>query len=128
MRTSAAPFRKERKNMTVVVSWPGKSGTQYRTELFPMGTKFNAVSGVYIACKAAATPGRWTSLYDRLNTNVAAHNGLVCAARRGATHIAVVRANGDAERLRIETDLRHGLNPPCNQQPVPARVPAKQAY
>jgi hypothetical protein len=101
-----------------------------------MGTKFNAVSGVYIACKAAATPGRWTafyvgeakSLYDRLNTNVAAHNGLVCAARRGATHIAVVRANGDAERLRIETDLRHGLNPPCNQQPVPARVPAKQAY
>jgi len=121
--------------VTVIVSWPGKSGTAYHTELFPLGTTFNAVSGVYIACAATSQPGRWTafyvgeakSLYDRLNANVSAHDGLVCASRRGATHIAAMRTNGDTERLRIETDLRHGLNPPCNKQPVPVRVPARQA-
>lgn len=115
--------------MAVVVTWPGKSGKKYETEVFPVGTQFNPVSGVYILCKPSATfPNRWDalyvgetqSLYDRLNANASAHDGHKRASRSGATHIAVVRASGNAERLRIETDLRHGLNPPCNKQPVPA--------
>lgn len=113
--------------MQTIVTWPGRSGSKYETVLFPFGTQFNAVSGVYIACKAGSLPGHWTalyvgeakSLYDRLNANVAAHDGLVRAARSGATHIAVMRTSNDAERLRIETDLRHGLNPSCNRQSVP---------
>jgi hypothetical protein len=28
----------------------------------------------------------------------------------------MVVAGGNAERVRIETDLRHGLNPSCNRQ------------
>jgi hypothetical protein len=32
------------------------------------------------------------------------------------THIAALVVAGDAERLRIETDLRHGLNPSANAQ------------
>jgi hypothetical protein len=116
--------------MADIVSWPGRSGTKYKTELFPIGTVFNAVSGIYILCRAGATPGSWAqlyvgeaqSLYDRLNANVAAHEGFKRATRRGATHIAVMLTYSDAERLRFETDLRHGLNPPCNAQGVPGTI------
>ncbi|MDQ0313667.1 hypothetical protein J2S73_000104 [Amorphus orientalis] len=115
--------------MGTIVTWPGASGTSYRTELFPIGTQFNAVSGVYILC-ASTSPDRWTalyvgetqSLYDRLNANPGAHDGIVCASGCGATHIAVMRADGDALRLLVETDLRHSLNPPCNKQSVPAKT------
>lgn len=121
--------------MTAIVTWPGASGTQYKTELFPIGTQFNAVSGVYIICKAGTAPGRWKalyvgeakSLYDRLNAGGGTHDGFVRATRSGATHIAVMRTDGDAERLRVETDLRHGLNPPCNAQPVPLKSPFRIA-
>lgn len=111
--------------MAMTITWTGKSGTKYETESFPIGTKFNAVSGIYILCKVA-TPTTWTalyvgetqSLYDRLNAGASTHDGYKRATRRGATHIAVMRTTGDAQRLRIETDLRHGLNPPCNAQGV----------
>lgn len=113
--------------MADIITWPGASGTKYQTEVFPIGTTFNPVSGVYIVCKAA-TAGLWTalyvgeaqSLYDRLNAGVSAHDGYKRATRSGATHIAVMRTRSDAERLRVETDLRHGLNPPCNKQGAPS--------
>lgn len=114
--------------MATIVTWPGASGIKYDTEVYPLRTKFNPVSGVYIVCKPSATAGRWIalyvgeakSLYDRLNAGVTTHDGLKRATARGATHIAVMRTNSDAQRLRIETDLRHGLKPPCNAQGIPA--------
>lgn len=119
---------------TTLITWTGRSGTLYETEAFPIGTTFNSVSGVYILCYESPV-GRWwalyvgeaQSLYDRLNANVSAHDGFERATGRGATHIAVVRTRSDAERLRIETDLRHGLNPVCNRQAVPAVQPLVNA-
>ena len=111
--------------MTVKVIWAGKSGQEYTFETYPIGTEFNPVSGVYIACKETS-PGSWEaiyvgetqSLFDRLNAGLANHDGLKCANTRGATHIAAIVMNGEANRLGIETDLRHGLNPVCNKQRV----------
>ncbi|HUS54096.1 MAG TPA: hypothetical protein VMY41_08840, partial [Thermohalobaculum sp.] len=89
----------------------------------PIGTEFKPYSGVYVACKSA-NGVNWDALYvgetksfhDRLNTGLEDHDGLKCARRNGVTHIGVLIVNGDAERLRIETELRHSLNPPCNRQ------------
>ena len=107
------------------VNCTGVSGRQYQFEVFPVGTLFNSVPGVYIACRLpsagwyqALYVGETQSVKDRLNGSANNHYGLRCAAHNGMSHIAVMVVYSDAERLRIETDLRHGLNPCCNRQSV----------
>lgn len=109
--------------MADIVRWYGQSGLEYLFELFPVGTTFNPVSAIYIFC-SRVSPTNWTALYvgeseslhDRLNTGITQHSGFKRATLRGATHIAVMRTYDKSERLRIETDLRHGLKPVCNLQ------------
>jgi len=109
--------------MTLSITWRGASGKSYTFETYPDGTQFNAISGVYIFCRKLAS-GSWESLYvgetqslkQRLNTGIGSHDGYARASRLGMTHIAALIVAGDAERLRIETDLRHGLNPTANAQ------------
>ncbi|MFD1157014.1 hypothetical protein [Roseovarius aestuarii] len=115
--------------MNTTVTWTGNSGSQYRFDVFPVGTQFNPISGVYVACRRLIT-GQFEALYvgetqsfkDRLNVNAGNHDGLRCAARNGMTHIGAIVSTSSAERLRIETDLRHGLNPSCNKQSVNPRL------
>lgn len=118
-----------------IVTWTGKSGRKYAFELFPSGQQFRDVSGLYIACRKLSTGnfealyvGETQSLKDRLNAGAVRHTGLACAARKGMTHICATVVAGDAERLRIETDLRHGLNPSCNQQSVPKSTVGNLPY
>lgn len=109
--------------MAFNITWRGASGQSYTFETHPVGTQFNPVSGVYIFCRQV-TSGNWEALYvgetqslkQRLNTGVSSHDGYLRASRLGMTHIAALVVAGDAERLRIETDLRHGLNPSANTQ------------
>lgn len=111
--------------MALTVNWPGRSGNPYPFETHPIGTEFRPYSGVYIACKSgnsvnwdALYVGETKSFFDRLNAGFEDHDGLKCARRNGATHIGVMIVSSDAERLRIETELRHSLRPPCNRQSV----------
>lgn len=113
--------------MVLKVTWPGKAGKQYTFDTYPIGTEFNPVLGVYIACKCtggvnwnAFYVGETQSFHDRLNTGLEHHDGLKCARRNGATHLGVMIVHGDANRLRVETELRHVLNPVCNRQPANA--------
>ena len=109
--------------MQFTITWRGASGQSYTFETYPVGTVFNPVSGVYIFCRQGAS-GTWEALYvgethsfeQRLNTGISSHDGYARASRLGMTHIAVLVVPVDAERSRIETDLRHGLNPPANAQ------------
>ena len=112
--------------MAATTIWKGASGHHYTFEIYPVGTLFYNVSGVYIACRGlypgsfeALYVGEAESLHNRLNAGAKNHDGLKRAARSGMTHICAMIVNGEAERLRIETDLRHGLNPSCNRQPTP---------
>lgn len=112
--------------MDTVITWIGASGRSYEFRVFPVGTTYKPVSGVYIACRRlisgsfeALYVGESQSLYDRLNAGLKNHDGLKCAARHGMTHIGAMVVSGNAERIRIETDLRHALNPQCNKQVVP---------
>jgi hypothetical protein len=106
------------------VIWTGASGTKYTLYLFPIGHLFYGVPGVYVFCKAAAE-GAWQAIYvgetDNLLRSVAyelaMHHQWRAMIAHGATHICALRIyGGSAERLRIEADLRHSLNPPCNRQ------------
>ena len=112
--------------MATIVKWPGKSGITYDSEAFPFGTVFNKVSGVYIVSRKilsgsheALYVGETESLFDRLNAGEKTHEGIARVRQYGITHICVVRVTGNSERLRVETDLRHGLNPVGNAQRVP---------
>ena len=115
--------------MSTTVTWPGKNGIKYNFETYPWGTEFLPESAVYIACRFVPGLG-WEpfyvgeaeSLYERLNAGEKNHLGLKCSVARGATHIGVRFVSRDAERLRLETELRHSLNPPCNRQSVPANA------
>ena len=117
--------------MAVKVTWTGSSGKKYEFETFPVGTQFNHVSGVYIACRRLITGnfealyvGEAQSLFDRINSGAANHDGLKCASRNGMTHICALVISSNAERLRVETDLRHALSPSCNKQNVPTQTNA----
>ena len=109
--------------MAFNITWRGASGQSYIFEAHPVGTQFNSISGVYIFCRQL-TSGNWEALYvgstksfkQRLNTGVKSHEGFARASHLGLTHIAALVVAGDDERLRVETDLRHGLNPPANAQ------------
>ena len=112
--------------MTITTIWAGKTGQRFEFEVHPIGTLYKRVSGVYVACRQSISGslealyvGETQSFYDRLNAGAANHDGLKCAARNGMTHIGVMIVAGNSERLRIETDLRHGLKPSCNRQNVP---------
>ena len=116
--------------MTATVTWTGVSGWPYEFGVFDLATTFKPSAGVYIICRTvqglsgshleALYVGEAESLEDRLNTCRAQHEGFQRALKMGATTIcARLVPNGAAERLRIETDLRHAFNPPCNAQPVP---------
>lgn len=112
--------------MALSIQWHGASKQPYTFEAYPDGTAFNAVSGVYIFCRETS-PGSWEALYvgetqsfqQRLTLGVANHDGHSRAKRVGMTHIAALVVSGESKRLRIETDLRHGLNPVANRQSVP---------
>lgn len=104
--------------------WHGASGTTYELQNYRIGTVFNPVPGVYIFTRLGAD-GRWYAVYigqtdnlkRRLTDELTTHHQIAESRRHGATHIsAMVVSGGDATRLKIETDLRHGQNPPCNEQ------------
>ncbi len=109
------------------VTWTGKTGTAYQFYLHPLGTEFKPLGGVYIFCRPgqpghmeALYIGETQSFYDRLNASPMNHDGYKRARLAQASHVAVLIAADATLRLRIETDLRHGVNPICNRQSVPA--------
>ena len=112
--------------MAVEVTWRGASANSHTFSIFPDGQKFNPVPGVYVFCRPLSN-GNWEAFYvgetasfeQRLNTGISNHEGYQRAQPMGMTHIGVMVVPGEEARLWIETDLRHGLNPPANAQSNP---------
>ena len=111
----------------VLVGAIGVSGVRHEFQAYPVGTHFLPNPGVYAFCWHAPN-GQWNTLYigetdsfyRRLTAELTAHHQYERATTLGLSHIAVLHVPGDrGERLSIETDLRHALSPPCNDQPIP---------
>ena len=109
----------------VPISWPGASGTRYEFQLDAFGAiDYYEIEGVYIFCKPAGNGNYWPiyvgetdNFRRRLGDELRSHHALPAILRQGATHISTLSIRGDRSyRLYVETDLRNGLKPPCNQQ------------
>ena len=105
------------------ITFTGESGRKYTFDTYEKSTKFNDVSAVYIFTKRYVTASGGYSqiaLYvgetRELGTRIGSHEQWPCVERNGCTHISIMQVSGSQQRLDIETDLIHSLNPVCNRQ------------
>lgn len=101
------------------VIWTGKSGTKYTFNLYPIGTNFKAIAGVYIFTKQRVDK-KWRAIYigetEDLSTRFDDHHKMDCIEDEGATHICIlsVGMGKKKDRQAVEADLIASENPPCN--------------
>jgi hypothetical protein len=101
--------------------WPGLSGTDYSFEMHPVGAAFDSHAGVYVFVRRTVA-GLWQVLYVGdtgdfdacLNAGLESHQAWPRIRDFFATHIGILPVADEAERRRIEADLREGMQPPCN--------------
>jgi excinuclease UvrABC nuclease subunit len=100
------------------ITLQGGSGAKYTFELYPWGTTFKPVAGVYAVLRrdpdgyAVIYVGETRDLSERLQN----HEHSRCFVNHGRTHIAVHQKSVERDRLAIEQDLIASYQPPCNQQ------------
>jgi hypothetical protein len=106
------------------VVWPGYGWREIPFLVYPLWTEFPALPGLYIPCWQLPD-GRWFAEYvgetdsfkRRVCDEFRSHDFWLGATAHRATHICVRHVpGGKAERLALETELRHMLTPPCNKQ------------
>jgi hypothetical protein len=111
--------------MASKITWPGAGLNNHQFDCFQIGTLFNEVAGLYIACKQLPN-ANWVALYvgetqsfkQRLNDSYKQHEGVQRAVKLGATHFSLMQEANPTRRLKIETELRNRLTPPANLQGV----------
>lgn len=111
--------------MVMTATWTGKSGQKYAFETYPIGQELLPLAGVYVFftipqkdVARAIYVGETEDFSNRLNSGLRGHLGYKRALAYGVTHVAVRVVTDNTVRLAIETDLRHGLNPPANLQGI----------
>ncbi|MBW4984155.1 hypothetical protein KZZ07_16550 [Mameliella sp. CS4] len=105
-------------------NWPNLDGLYYYFTVTKIPALLPPASGVYNICRIVPDGfvplyvGETENLHKRLVLEMSKHEGFSRSLDHGATHIGYHLAE-EEDRLRIETELRHSLSPPCNLQPVP---------
>ncbi len=101
------------------VTVTGASGTQYEFEVYPWGTSFKPLGGVYLVLKKKLLAdydllyiGQTGDLSERFDN----HHKADCFNRNGKTHIAIRLEESEQRRLNIETDLIRNYKTSCNDQ------------
>ncbi len=99
----------------------GKSGTAYRFRVFPLGTRFRKISGVYvIGSRLHGTNGghQVVPLYvghtEDFSQPFDRHHKAKDFAEQGADCICVQRDAVEESRAAKEQDLIAALHPACN--------------
>jgi hypothetical protein len=100
------------------------AGFTYEFEMHSAGTTLWNLPGVYVLAYLgsdglfyAGYIGEAERLNDRVGFGLARHEKWERARNWGATHVGVMIVGGDrAQRLQVETALRHAYNPPLNDQ------------
>lgn len=107
---------------TSLIGATGVSGTRYEFQLYPFGTHFVKLPGVYIFTKRPPN-SNWEPLYigethdldNRVGSGLMQHHKVSMALSQGATHVGVIVVQGpEANRLRVESDLCQAYSPVCN--------------
>jgi hypothetical protein len=99
----------------------GRSGRQYRFRIFPLGTRFRKISGVYlVANRDQGVNGghRHTILYvghtEDFSQPFEKHHKAKDLAQHGANCICVQSDGSEESRLKKERDLIAAFSPQCN--------------
>jgi len=102
-------------------TFKGRSGKQYRFHVFPLGTRFRKISGVYVvACRDRVADGGYcyTALFAGrtvdLSQPFAEHPQAQACAQHGANCICVLKDRSEASRVAKEQDLLAALHRPDN--------------
>ena len=96
----------------------GASGAAYTFYVYPWGTTFKKLGGVYLVLRKSVQNGKYDVLYigqtGDLSERFDNHHKKSCFDRNGKTHIAIKLEASESKRLYIESDLIKNYNPPCN--------------
>lgn len=99
----------------------GKSGTAYRFKVFPLGTRFRKISGVYvIGNRLQRTNGRrrvvplYVGQTEDFSQPFDRHHKAKGFAEQGADCICVQSDAVEESRMAKEQDLIAALHPACN--------------
>lgn len=102
-----------------MTTFKGRSGKQYRFKVFPLGTRFRKISGVFVvACRAQGTNGghRYIALFAGHTADFslpfAEHPQAPDCARQGANCICVLKDGSEESCLAKEQDLLGALRRP----------------
>jgi hypothetical protein len=103
-------------------AFKGGSGTAYRFKVFPLGTKFRKLSGVYVVTSRFHKEGagyRHSALYvghtEDFSQLFGQHRKAKEFMQQGANCICLQKDASEESRLTKEQDLVAGLNPACNR-------------
>ena len=104
------------------VTFPGRSGREYRFRIYPWENEFKPLPAVYIVTERNVEPGKapiYTPIYlgvtDDLSQVFDNHTKDECFQMYLANTIAVLPVRGLKDRVRIAKELADTLKPPCNQ-------------
>ena len=99
----------------------GKSGEQYRFEVYPKDSIWNEVAAVYLVTKRTIKPdgiGSHVHIYigetENLKNRFASHDKEGCFTKHGANCVCVLQVSSGQARLAIEADILAGSDWPCN--------------
>lgn len=106
------------------VTFTGRSGEQYRFDVWPVETRFKALAGVFFvtkrayenstyrrACHESIFIGQTASLADPLGTG----SQLSCFSKHGANCVCILLNENEERRSAIEQDLIAVHHPSCNR-------------
>ena len=103
-------------------SFKGRSGRQYRFRVFPWGTRFRKVSGVYVVAhrdRSADGGLHHVVLYvghtEDFSQPFDKHRKARELADSGANCICVLSDGSEVSRVEKELDLIAALKPECNE-------------
>ncbi len=100
------------------ITLAGASGAKYPFDVYPWGTEFRPIGGVYSVLRR--DPDGYRVIYvgetGDLSERCDNHHQAACFALNRKTHIGVLVEAARDRRLFIEADIRRFYNPPCNEQ------------
>jgi hypothetical protein len=101
------------------INWSGKSGKEYKYQVYPLDASFNPGPANYIYAKQSEDGG-WTPLYIAqtrdLHQRLESFEKQDLAVQNGATHIHVhIIPESRAARCDEERDLILNWQPVCNE-------------
>lgn len=96
----------------ISITAKGVSGCDYKFRLYPIGTSFKPLAGVYVFLKGSSTlyVGETADLSERFDN----HHKAVAIRRHGGNQIGILVESNDQRRLAIERDLLGGYHWLCN--------------